>query len=146
MTTKTYTFQDLQKSIMENFKKMGTLFYVDINREEIVETYLNAFDPELRQGNNCNCCKSFLRQFGGLGTIKDNKFISIFDDVDTDEEYGAPLKALQDYIHSRPVTDRFYVEESKTGRNLGTKQNVALKTQIRWNHFYLEAPAPFFQV
>jgi hypothetical protein len=58
--------KDVKRKLRENFERLSqhTLFYVDIDREEIWNLYLEGFDdPVARQAHNCNACKSFLRQW-----------------------------------------------------------------------------------
>lgn len=137
MLTKNFTFKDLEQQVLNNFKSLGILFYVDVNRDEIVDKYLSGFsDKNFRQEHNCNCCKSFLRQFGGIVGIKDNKKVSLWDNVVVPEEFEQSVKNLREYIQSRPVTDIFLTKESRCG----TKSNLDMKRNVTWNHFYLDIP------
>lgn len=144
-TTKVFTFTDLQSQMMKNFKDFGALFYVDIERDYFVELYLDGFkDPAFRQEHNCNCCKSFLRQYGGLVTIKDNKRISIWDNLEVPEEFQESINNLREYVAGRPITGVFLQEKSNKydATKLGTKQNISSPSSSRpgipWNHFFLE--------
>lgn len=134
-------FINIKKQIKDNFEQLSKnkekLFYVEIDREKAWECYLEGFDdPEERQGHNCNCCKSFIRQYGGIVTIENNKVKSIWDVEPTDELYVKPIQNLSKYIHSLPVTDVFY--NFFTG--LGTDFNVATTKEgntVQWNHFHV---------
>lgn len=129
-------FLEVEKQLQSNFKKMSSserLYYVELNRDEVVEKYLSAFPIRYLQENTCNCCKSFIRQFGGIVSIDGNNVVSIWDNIEADEEYSASIKALSEYIHSLPITDVFLVKESK----LGTKQAGG------FNHFYLDNDRKF---
>ena len=63
-------FELIKKLMQQQFaalKSIGPLFQTKVDRDKIWEVYLVAFeDPVKRQENNCNCCKSFLRQYGGI--------------------------------------------------------------------------------
>ncbi len=135
-------FNKLKLKIQEKFKSLsdtGKLFYVEIDRDKIWEHYLEGFtDPIEKQGHNCNCCKSFLRQYGGIVTIIDNKVQSIWD-IETEELYSGSMKNLKQYIHSLPITDVFINGFDK----LGTDKNVDKVKNITWNHFYTVLPKPF---
>lgn len=133
-------FKELKSKVATNFEKMAKnpfLFYVEIGRDEIVEKYLSGFNEEIRQEFNCSSCKSFLRQFGGIVNIENNKVISIWDNIDG--EFANVAKVLSKYIHSRTVTDLFLNDYVKCGvnKNLDTKLNVV------WEHFYIELPKQF---
>jgi hypothetical protein len=131
-------FSNLEKELQskfEQFKQDNELFYVDIDRELIYARYIDGFDTEeLKQEHRCNCCKSFLRQFGGIVSIKNNKIVSIWDNLDVTNEYKQSVKNLSEYIHSLPVTSVFRSVSSK----LGTKQNYDSKRDLFWEHFYIE--------
>lgn len=131
-------FKDLKLQVQNNFKELSktTLFYVSIDRDLIWEKYLSGFKEEDRQEHNCNCCKSFLRQWGGIVSIIDNKVVSIWDNITIDEEYIQSVTNLRKYIHSLPVTDIFLSELQKCG----TDKNFDSKNNTTWEHFYIEVP------
>lgn len=134
-------FINIKKQIKDNFEQLSKnkekLFYVEIDREKAFDLYLLGFDdPEERQRHNCNCCKSFIRQYGGIVTIENNKVKSIWDVEPADELYVKPIQNLSKYIHSLPVTDVFYNSFPK----LGTDFNVATTKEgntVQWNHFHV---------
>jgi hypothetical protein len=134
-------FQEIKKKVQSKFEQFSkdypNLFYVEIDRDKIWDLYLNGFkDGVERQSNNCNCCKSFLRQYAGIVAIDvDNNVISLWDfDAEDNEEYANSIKAIREYIHTLPITDVFYSEIKK----IGTDKNLDNTRNIFWNHFYLE--------
>jgi hypothetical protein len=140
-------FSDLKKQLASKFETISSnkenLFYIDIDKEKIWELYLNGFtDPAEKQSHTCNCCKSFLRQFGGVVSIENNKVVSIFDiDMDNVEEiYKQPIKNLRDYIHSLPVSDVFF----SSFKQLGTNMNMAPGGVI-WHHFSVDLDRKFIK-
>lgn len=132
MTVTVSTFEQLKEQVQSNFKAMQdkSLFYVDIDRTEIFEKYLSYFPEEEKQEHNCNACKSFLRQFGGIVSIEEGKVVSIFDNV---------VPQLAGYIKSRPVTDVFVSETAKAG----TDKNFDSKHNMTRRHFFLSVPNKF---
>lgn len=131
-------FKHLKEQVKGSFDNMSELplFYVNIDRDKVWEVYINGFsDPTLKQNHTCNCCKSFLRQWAGIVTIKDNKIVSIWDGIEV-EGYVEPIKNLSKYIHSLPITDVFFNEFASCGTNF----NFDVKNQVTWNHFHLELP------
>ena len=140
------SFSIIKKAVQEKYKSLssGSLFYVDINRDQIFEEYLNGFSEEEKQGHNCNCCKSFLRQYGGIVAIIDNKMVSIWDLDNTDklnvpDIFTGSMYNLSKYIHSLPITDVFLSPEKKAG----TDKNKDGVRDIIWEHFYLELDNKF---
>ena len=135
-------FPKIQKKLQKRFDELNksTLFTVTVDRDKIWEIYLNAFAEEFKQSNNCNCCKSYLRQYGGIvGIDKDNKMISLWDFEAEDDEYNEPIKALREYIHSLPITGIFLNPFPKCG----TEKNLDKERNVVWNHFYIELPSKF---
>jgi uncharacterized protein YfaP (DUF2135 family) len=135
-------FETLKQKVKDQFAELvknGTLFTVNPDRDKIWEIYLQAIPEAFRQSNTCNCCKSFLRQYGGIVGIKDNKVITLWDFELDDEEYGAAVKALRRYVASLPVADLFLNDFPK----LGTDRNPDTKRGLIWTHFYVEAPRNF---
>ena len=136
-------FKDVKKQLQDNFQKMLSLsehlFYVTIDRDVIWDNYLQAFEIEEQQSHNCNCCKSFLRQYAGIVAIIDGKRVSIWDNMEVPDEYKASILNLSNYIHSLPITDVFVNEFTKCG----TSENFDAVRQVTWNHFALVLPTKF---
>ncbi len=114
----------------------GTLFQVELDRDKVWQIYLDAFPADKKQENTCNCCKSFLRQYGGVVGIKDNQMVTLWDWTTDDPEYAAPIKAVGDYIRSLPIKGVFYNPFAKCG----TEKNPDVKRGIIWEHFYIQIP------
>lgn len=131
-------FDKLKQQVAKSFEKLSKnpLFCVTINRDEIWNRYLAGFPDEFKQEHNCNACRSFLRQFGNIVGIVDNKIISIWDNVEVPEEYADAIQNLRDYIHSLPITDVFLNSHKKCG----TDRNLDIKRGIIWQHYYIELP------
>lgn len=132
-------FQEVKQKVQAQFKKLSAspLFKIEVDRDKIWEIYLAAFTEDKRQENNCNCCKSFLRQFSGIVGIEDGKIITLWDFDVEDEEYKEPIKAIGKYIRGLPITGIFLNDF----KNCGTDKNLDQKRSIPWEHFYLELPS-----
>jgi hypothetical protein len=126
------TIKQAVKNKAAAMQKTNSLFVAKIDRDVIWKTYLDAFPEELRQEHNCNCCKSFIRQYGGTVTF-DSKFnmISVWD-VEMQGVYAEPVKALAAYVKSCQI-DSIFLTDSK---NLGTDRNPDSKRKVIWEHFY----------
>ena len=131
-------FITLQKQFQERFEelsKKGQLFYIDIDRDMIWEHYLNGFPESTRQEFNCNCCKSFLRQYSGIVAIDSNNVVQSIWDITPDDEYKQAIKNVRDYVLSLPITNVFL----PTQFHLGTEKSSDPKRNVVWNHFYLNS-------
>lgn len=135
-------FTSVNQKLQSQFAHLASsgLFQVEIDREKIWQIYLDAFSTENRQSNNCNACKSFLRQYGGIvGVGADFKMVSLWDFDPQDEEYNAAIKALSEYVHSLPISGIFLNGFPKCG----TLKNLDPTRNVIWNHLYLELPATY---
>lgn len=142
-------FLELKKAVQDRFdsmiKNQTKLFTVTVDRDLIWDLYLNGFTEEVRQHHNCNCCKSFLRQFSGIIAIKDGRKICMWPDSVPDEYFQSILN-IKDYIMSLPIDNIFLNDYA----NLGTDKNIQrLETEsgkpldIIWNHFHVKLPNQF---
>lgn len=135
-------FSEFKKKVADNFALLvvsGPLFYVNIDRDQIWKEYLDGFpDPLIKQEHNCNCCKSFLRQYAGIVGIQNNKVVSIWDNIES-EEFDSSIKNLQRYIHSLPVANVFLSESG----SCGTDTSRDTKRNVTWNHFYISVPMKY---
>lgn len=135
-------FSEIKTQVQKKFKEISAtnqLFFVQVDRDKIWQTYLDAIPEDLRQSNNCNCCKSFLRQYGGIVGIKDNKMITLWDFEVEDPEYKDSVKALKAYISSLPIGGIFL----NTFVKCGTDKNPDHVRNLVWQHFYVELPNAF---
>lgn len=136
-------FRELKEKVRFKFDQMaeGELFTVTVDRDLIWSAYIDGFSDETRQGHNCHCCKSFLRQWGNIVTIVDQRVVSIWDIEEVPVEFQQSVKNLSDYIHSLDITDVFRNDFVKLGTDFNFESTES--TPIRWEHFYVQAPARF---
>lgn len=135
-------FQNLKKALKEQHRKLESaypvLHYVPIDRDAIWEEYLAGYPPEERQFHNCNCCKSFLRQWGGIVAItQDLQVISLWD-IEV-PGFEGPIGRLKNYVHSLAVTDIFVNGWS----SCGTDKNFDSKRGVNWEHFHVNLDKRF---
>ena len=145
-------FREFKEKFQKNFEKLtenvSVLFVVDTDKDEIWETYLDGF-PEgtneiLRERRefDCSACRQFIKAFGNVVVLKNNKLTSIWDFEVEDPKYQAVIDALDLYVKSKDVVDVFITRESK----IGTDKNHEMSedgTVITWHHFFLELPQRF---
>jgi hypothetical protein len=137
------SFLALKQKVQSQFEVLltgSTLFFVEIDKDKIWDLYLDGFTEETRQGNTCNCCKSFLRQWSGIVAIQNNKKLSLWDiELEETDEYFQSVKNIRDYIHSLPVRSKFINDFVK----LGTDKNYDPIKDVNWNHFFLKLPTTY---
>ena len=140
---------DFINTMQHTFNKMmstGKLFKTDASITEMWDTYLNSFPPELNPiyrtntVHDCNCCKSFVRQYGNIVAIKDNKMITIWDHA-PDDMYVHVAQAMASLVRSSNITSRW----SGKSEDMGTHHNYG-KDGIKYNHLYLKLKSLFVNI
>jgi len=135
-------FSEVKNLVQQRYNQLAKgeqhIFYKNVDREKVYELYLSGFENDvIRQSNNCNCCKSFLRQFSGICFIDKNyksQGLWYFNIGGIEEEYENSISLVNDYIESLPITDVFLPES----RIVGTPKNFDPEKKIYWQHFSLE--------
>lgn len=148
MNTFKQTADELKQFIDLMLVDTEKLFIVDVDKDELWNTYINSFKPEdnlvfrERTEHDCAACKSFIKNFGAVVKIKNNKLTSIWDANVTDEVYKPVVKALSKLIHSKPVKNVFLTKEV----SFGTPQNIEILedgTAITHSHWNYKLPKEF---
>lgn len=136
------TFSAFKDKVDESFQQMckdqTKLFRVEVDKDLIWSTYLNSFPEEERQEHNCNCCRQFIKNWGNVVAIKNNKVITFWD-FECEEPYKTVANNLKSLILSRPVTDLLV----QTFAKLGTNKNTVLLpdgTTKTWKHLFTTLP------
>ena len=140
-------FKLFAQQVKNNFDTMATkpLYRTNIGLDEIKDIYLAAFPDGTNQmyitntQHDCTCCKSFIRNVGGLINIVNGQIITIWDSINTNSEYDVVAQAMRDYVLSKPITSVFYASEKKNGVYQNT-QVLPDGNTINWNHFNCEIP------
>lgn len=140
-------FSSFKTAVEAQFKAMSanTLFLSSVNKDALWETYLSSF-PEgsnpiykERTEHDCNCCKQFIRQAGGVVTIQDNQLVSVWD-VTVEAPYQEVANALAALVKQHAIDTIFLHDQP----SVGTDHNFSLSedgTSIRWEHFYTKLPS-----
>ena len=140
-------FKLFAQQVKNNFDAMATkpLYRANIGLDEIKDIYLAAFPDGsnpmyiTNTQHDCTCCKSFIRNVGGLVNIVNGQIITIWDNINTNSEYDVVAQAMREYVLSKPITSVFYASEKKYGIYQNT-QVLPDGSTINWNHFNCEIP------
>ena len=133
-------FKLFAQQVKNNFDAMATkpLYRTNIGLDEIKDIYLAAFPDGFNPmyitntQHDCTCCKSFIRNVGGLVNIVNGQIITIWDNINTNSEYDVVAQAMRAYVLSKPITSVFYASERSTvcTKTLKYSQMVAQSTGI----------------
>lgn len=146
------TFITMRDLLIQHFiemtKNIDHLFLVQVDKDEMYDTYLNSF-PEgtneifrERREHDCSCCRGFIKHIGNAVVIKDNKMTTIWDFETADDTYAPVLKAMSEFIRKHQVMDVFLSIEKKVGCHHNFEM-LEKMTPRQWDHFYLELDNKF---
>lgn len=116
------------------------LYYVDVDKDTLWDTYLSSFPAEIRQEFNCNSCKSFIKNYGGLVAINSQyQVVTYWDFEINDPVFAAVRNNMRDLVLDKPVVGAFISPQAK----LGTDYNYASADTgvIKWEHFFYQLPS-----
>ena len=145
-------FKILKKAVQVNLANMVTqhdvLFVVNIDKDVLWNIYIDSF-PEgtnptyrSRREYDCSCCRSFIKGFGNVVAIKDNKIVSIWDFEMDNTTFGPVVKSLAAAIHTATIQDVFVTKVLTFGTDKSREMldSGMVKT---WDHFHVTLPAKF---
>ena len=145
-------FQKIRDLLIAHFKEMTKntdyLFEVDVNKDELWNTYLNSFPAQTnriyrtRSLYNCSCCRHFIKAIGNVVAIQNNQMISIWDCKVKDSAYQTVFHKLSALIKSHSISN-IYLSKSKEVGTLKNYQTLEDGTIKEWHHFYFELPDSF---
>jgi hypothetical protein len=123
------TFTAHVQQLLRTIKK-GELFLLDVDKEQIWQTYLQSFDPDQRQENNCNCCRRFIQKYGSLAIVNADYTLTNLWQFEYMGEFAPAIQAMQAYLAGKQIKATL----APTEQVLGQPQ-----TGI-WHHLNLNLP------
>jgi hypothetical protein len=122
-------FRDMQqRHVSKMLENHSTLFYVDICKDALWEAYLDAF-PEgtnevfrERREFDCSCCKQFVRQFGNVVVVENNRLVSIWDFEVNDPKFGVMTQKMARLVRSASIAGVFVTDQTKFGTDYSHEQ------------------------
>lgn len=137
----------LQKNFAVMVKDVTHLFEVNVDKDELWNTYLNSFPVgtnELyreRTWHDCSCCRHFIKNIGNAVVIKNGQVHTIWDLSLNDTTYQPVCDALSAFVKAHSVIDIWISKEKKIGTDFNYED---MNGKIhKWDHFYLELSSKF---
>jgi hypothetical protein len=143
-------FNQFAVAISEQFDKMkaGKTYRSGAPADLLWDTYLGSF-PEgsnpiykERTEHDCQCCKQFVRQAGGMLSIVDGKMVSIWD-VNVGGVYQVVADAMSKLCKEKGIVNVFASAERAIGKR-ETFQDLGDGEVKKWSHFGVELPNSMF--
>lgn len=137
----------LQKHFDEMQKEATRLFEVNVDKDELWNTYLDSFPTGTneiyreRREHDCSCCRQFIKNIGSAVTIKDNQIHTIWELNLGDTTYQPVCDALDTFVKAHTVTDIYTTKFPKIGTDFNFEEINGKSHQ--WDHLFLELPSKF---
>ncbi len=138
---------ELQKHFDEMQKDATHLFEVNVDKDELWNTYLDSFPLGTnnifreRREHDCSCCRQFIKNIGNAVVIKDNQIHTIWEFNLGDTTYQPVCDALDAFVKSHAVVDVYTTSFPKIGTDHNFEEING--ESHRWDHFFLELPEKF---
>lgn len=145
-------FKAFRDAVATRFSKTlatGNLFVVDVTKEQMWDTYLQALAPDdkhfrTRTEHNCSTCRHFIRDVGNVVSINEDGSVNTIWDVPLnklDPAYQRAARALHDLVASAPIRDVFITGESQAGVKV---TRGLLDGEVHsYDHFHVDIPTRF---
>lgn len=132
--------QAVEKRFQEMSKKE---LFVSAGIADLVwETYLSSF-PEgtnpiykVRPTYECNCCRNFIKNIGGVVNITNGKASTIWNIKDLEYPFNVVAEKLNEFVLSFKVDSIFRKSEPKYGAEFSRQLDPETQKVINWNHFF----------
>lgn len=138
----------LQRNFAEMTKDSTHLFEVNVDKDELWNTYLDSFPVGTnkifreRREHDCSCCRQFIKSIGNAVVIKDNEVHTIWELNLGDKTYQPVCNALDSFVKSHMVSDIYVSKFKKIGTDFNY-EDMSGKMH-KWDHFFLELPDKFY--
>ena len=144
-------FMKLKKELQTHFdemqKEVTHLFEVNVDKDELWNTYLDSFPAGTneifreRREHDCSCCRHFIKSIGATVAIKNNQIHTIWELNLGDTTYQPVCDALDSFVKAHAVKDIYISRFSKIGTDFNFEE-IDTKSH-QWDHFFLELPNKF---
>ena len=125
------------------------MFCTNVDKDTLWEKYLSSFNEEdnklfrKRTKHDCSTCKHFIRGIGNVVAIDEAYNLHTVWDIDmTGTIYEPVVKAMSDYVKSRPVAEEFLTTFKKFGNEYNFEEVEASKP-IKWEHLWVDIDRKF---
>lgn len=146
-------FKEFRAAVQKQFNQMQKdaekLFVVNVDKDELWKTYMDAFpegtNPIFRKQREfeCSCCRGFIKNIGNVVAIKNGVMSSIWDIelniTDGDTKFQVVADAMSAFVKAHAVADIYISKERKIGQEYNFEENPD-GTPIRWEHFQIVLP------
>lgn len=110
-------FIDFKRAVYKQFDALANnadrLYLTNVNKDELWDCYIGSYPEDERQSHTCNCCRQFIKPYGNVVAIVNNKLVSIWDSLVLDEPYATVARNLAQLVKSKPVENVIWEDEPR---------------------------------
>jgi hypothetical protein len=148
LNKKKMNFKDFKDLIDRNAIRLMNqvnVYKTNVNKDLLWDTYLYSYSLEEQQGHNCNTCRHFIKNVGGLVWLDEDLTVHTvwedYADEDLHPEYQKVCKALHELVLNSKIVSLFAT--TNQNKKFGNDFNHALVdgVSVKWNHFVSEVPS-----
>lgn len=149
-------FNAIKTAVSLQFSRMQQhpLFRVEIDRDELWQTYLSSFPPgtnpiyRTRAEYDCSCCRHFIKSVGDVVAVVNGELVSIWDvSIPAEPAFETVTRALSALVLSKPISAPFLHHERTAGTDRTFEQITgtgSTSSEVRtWNHFFINVPPSY---
>lgn len=139
------TFRAEINAQWEKISRGRRLWRVKATGDQLWNTYLDSFPAgtneiyRTRREYDCNCCRQYIRDLGGVVTIENGRLVSIWGGAISDPNFQVVARAMDQLVTNSPIENVWYGAQ----KHAGTDHNFMATedgSSHRWNHFYSAIP------
>lgn len=135
-------FSVFAEKVRQRFEEMSKheLFVTVLHADQIWDLYLASFpegtNPIFRERteHDCSCCKSFIRNIGGVVALIEGEVHSVWNLNDLPHPYNEVADKLAQFVETYPITGLYRTDQRQYGA-AHTIEALADGDTKKWSHF-----------
>ena len=131
----------VKKQIDSMIELDKVILQAEVSKDVLWDTYLSSF-PEgsnpiylTNTEHDCNCCKSFIRQMGGMIVFNKDKLQTIWDIIVPEPAYQVVANAMSKYVREAGIRGVYLSTEIQHGAEVTRSEDKGI-----FNHFHYTLP------
>lgn len=146
------SFSEFRDLLAAHFNEMSKdvprLYTVDVDKDEMWNTYLDSFLPEdnpvfrERREHDCSCCRHFIKNIGNAVAIKDGVVTTVWDFNVDGTAYEPVVKKMSEYVKAHRVAEVYLSRFNRVGTEV-SHESLPDGKVMSFNHFFLKLPQRF---
>ena len=143
------TYVNAMQNHINDMVKESFLYILDVEPDYVWEKYLDNYPAgtndifRKRREFDCSCCRSFVKKFGNVVSLKNGKVTTIWD-FEAEEPFNSVNKLMREMLDGLVIKDIYVPDKNQT--LVGTVYTTELledNSVRRWNHFNYDIPLSY---